>query len=156
MNLVPEWAPNIHPLLVHFPIAWWIGAVLVDLIALMLPRAAWAATTASVLYPAGAVSAAAAFLTGRQAAATVHMSGMAHPLVMEHWNWALGTTAGFALVAVLRVWLQIARPQSARWGRTALAVAALVALAGLVETGQRGARLVFEQGVGVAAPRPGR
>ena len=25
MNLVPDWAPNIHPLLVHFPIAFLFG-----------------------------------------------------------------------------------------------------------------------------------
>ena len=156
MNLVPDWAPNIHPLVVHFPIAWWIGAVVVDLIALMLPRAAWASTTASVLYPAGALSAAAAFLTGRQAAATVHLTGMAHPLVLQHWNWALVTTVGFALVALIRVWIQLTRPQSGRRVRAALAVVALAALASLFETGERGARLVFEHGVGVTAPRTDR
>jgi uncharacterized membrane protein len=156
MNLVPDWAPNIHPLLVHFPIAWWIGAVLFDLIGLMLPRAIWASTTASVLYPAGALSAAATFLTGRQAAAAVHIPGMAHPVVLEHWNWALGTTAGFALIALARVWLELARPQSARSGRKVLAVVALAALVALFETGERGARLVFEYGVGVAAPRADR
>jgi uncharacterized membrane protein len=153
INLLPDWAPNIHPLIVHFPIAWWIAAVLVDLIALVLPRAAWANTTASALYPAGAVSAAVAYLTGRQAAATVHTPGMAHPIVLEHWNWALVTTIGFALIAGLRLWVTFKRPQSPRWVRTALAVAALAALASLLETGQRGARLVFEHGVGVTTPQ---
>jgi uncharacterized membrane protein len=156
MNLVPDWAPNIHPLLVHFPIGWWIGAVLVDLIAVMLPRAAWASTTASVLYPAGALAATAAFLTGRQAAATVHMSGMAHSVVLQHWNWALVTTIGFALVALIRVWIQVRRPQSGRRTRIALAAIALAVLASLFETGERGARLVFEHGVGVTAPRTDR
>ena len=110
MSLLPDWAPNIHPLVVHFPIAWWIAAVIVDLIALMLPRAAWANTTASTLYPAGAVSAAVAYFTGRQAAATVFTPGMAHPIVLEHWNWALVTTIGFALIAVLRIWVSVRPP----------------------------------------------
>jgi uncharacterized membrane protein len=153
MNLLPDWAPNIHPLLVHFPIAWWIGAVLVDLIALTVPRAAWAETTASILYPAGAASAALTYFTGRQAAATVHLPGMAHPLVLDHWNWALATTVGFAVVAGVRVWLRIAHPTSPRWVRTAIAAAALAMLISLFETAERGARLVFEQGIGTAGPR---
>ena len=152
MTMIPDWAPNIHPLIVHFPIAWWIAAVLVDLIALTLPRAAWATTTASTLYPAGAVSAVAAYLTGRQAAATVHTPGMAHPIVTEHWNWALATTIAFVFIAVLRVWVTVKRPEQPRWMRTALAAAALAALASLFETGDRGARLVYEHGVGVAVP----
>jgi uncharacterized membrane protein len=151
-NLLPDWAPNIHPLVVHFPIGWWIAAVIVDLIALMLPRAAWANTTASTLYPAGAVSAAVAYLTGRQAAATVLTPGMAHAIVLQHWNWALVTTIGFGLIAVLRLWVGFMRPHPPRWIRTALAVAALAALASLFETGERGARLVFEHGVGVSTP----
>jgi uncharacterized membrane protein len=156
MSLLPDWAPNFHPLFVHLPIAWWIGAVVVDLIALVLRRAAWADTTAAVLYPAGALSAAAAYLTGRQAAATVHITGMAHPLVQQHWNWALATTIAFAVVALVRLWVRVVRPQSSGWVRVALAVAALGALVVLFETGDRGARLVFEHGVGVAAPRTDR
>ncbi len=152
MSLLPDWAPNIHPLVVHFPIAWWVAAVIVDLVALLLPRAAWANATASTLYPAGAVSAVMAYFTGRQAAATVFTPGMAHPIVLEHWNWALATTVGFALIALLRLWVSVSRPHPPRWIRTALAVAALAALASLFETGERGARLVFEHGVGVSAP----
>lgn len=152
MNVTPDWAPNIHPLVVHFPIAWWIAAVVVDLIALMLPKAVWANTTASALYPAGAVSAALAYFTGREAAATVMTPGMAHPIIMEHWNWALATTLAFAAIALIRFSVLFRRPQPPRWVRTALAVAALAALVSLFETGERGARLVFEHGVGVAMP----
>jgi uncharacterized membrane protein len=105
------------------------------------------------LYPAGALSAAVTYFTGRQAAATVHIPGMAHPIVQQHWNWALATTTAFVLVALLRLFVQFANPRSSRWIRIALVVAALVALASLFETGERGARLVFEYGVGAAAPR---
>ncbi|MGH9383715.1 MAG: DUF2231 domain-containing protein [Vicinamibacterales bacterium] len=152
MSVLPDWAPNIHPLIVHFPIGWWIAAVIVDVVALMLPRAAWANTTASVLYPAGAVSAAVTYLSGRQAAATVLIPGMAHPIVLLHWNWALVTTLGFAVIAMIRLWVWSKRPQPPRWVRAALAAAALAALASLFHTGELGARLVFEHGVGVTSP----
>ena len=148
--LLPDWAPNLHPLVVHFPIAWWVAAVMVDLVALALPRAAWADTVASFLYPAGVVSAMVAYFTGRQAAATVLIPGMAHPIVQEHWNWALATTISFAIVALARLWARFRRPQPQRGIRTALVAAACVALVCLFETGERGARLVYERGVGVS------
>lgn len=154
--LLPEWAPNVHPMIVHFPIAWWIAAVLVDLIAVMAPKAAWANTTASTLYPAGAIAATVTYLTGRRAAMAVLTPGMAYPIVLEHWNWALATTVGFWVVALLRLMLNLKHPRPPRSIRIALAVAALAALAALFETGERGARLVFEHGVGVAAPRSDR
>jgi uncharacterized membrane protein len=40
MNLVPEWAPNVHPLVVHFPIALVIAAALADALALAVRRRA--------------------------------------------------------------------------------------------------------------------
>jgi uncharacterized membrane protein len=152
MTLLPDWAPNVHPLVIHFPIAWWIAAVLVDLVALAIPRAAWADTVASCLYPAGAVSAVAAYVTGRQAAATVLMPGMALPIVQQHENWALATTLAFAIVTLFRLWARFWRPQPQRAIRTALVGAALVALVCLFQTGERGARLVYERGVGVSVP----
>jgi uncharacterized membrane protein len=152
MTFLPPWAPNIHPLLVHFPIAWWIAAVIVDVVAFVLPRAAWANTTASVMYPAAAVSAVVTYFTGRHAASVVLTPGMAHPVVLLHWNWALVTTVGFAVIALLRAWAQFARPRPPDWVRPALIVAALAALAGLFQTGELGARLVYEHGVGVSLP----
>ena len=34
MDIMPEWAPNVHPMLVHFPIALLCTAVLLDAVAL--------------------------------------------------------------------------------------------------------------------------
>lgn len=153
MSLLPYWAPNLHPLVVHFPIAWWIAAVVVDLAALAFPRARWADTVATVLYPAGSVSAVAAYLTGRQASTTALIPGMAYPLVHQHSNWALATSVTFAVVALVRIWASVRQPQPPRAIRAALVGAALVALALLFQTGERGGRLVFEHGVGVSVPR---
>jgi uncharacterized membrane protein len=44
MNLVPDWAPNIHPLLVHFPIALLYAAIAVDLVGFACQPSASAGT----------------------------------------------------------------------------------------------------------------
>src|SRR5688572_25382928 len=150
--LVPPWAPNLHPLLVHFPIAWLTAALMLDLISLVLPRTAWAETMAGVLYPTGAVSAWVTYLSGRQAAATVLTPGMAHALVLEHWNWALATTFCFTGVAAVRLVFIVRRKTPPFWTRAAVTAAALAGMLLLFQTGERGARLVYEYGVGVGIP----
>ncbi len=150
--LLPAWAPNLHPIVVHFPIAWLTAALIVDLIALVLPRTAWAETMASVLYPTGAVSAWVTYLSGRQAAATVLTPGMAHALVLDHWNWALATTICFTGVAAVRLVFMYRRTNPSFWTRAALTAAALAGMLLLFQTGERGARLVYEYGVGVSIP----
>jgi uncharacterized membrane protein len=152
MTLLADWAPAVHPLIVHFPIGWWVAAVLVDLYSLAFPRAAWADLGGAFLYPAAAAAALAAYLSGRQAAALALVPGMAHPIVQQHWNWALATTIAFGAVALSRVWSRTRGHSPRSAVRLALFGAALIALALLVQTGHRGARLVFEQGVGVAVP----
>jgi uncharacterized membrane protein len=159
MTLVPDWAPNVHPMVVHFPIAWLIAAILLDFVSLALPRPSWAATIATFLYPIGAVSAVVTYLTGRQAAATVLTPGMAHVIIQQHWNWALGTTLFFsALSAVRLTFFFLHRPPSYP-ARTAFAGAALGGLILLFYTGELGARLVYQYGVGVSGtwlPAPAR
>ena len=150
--LVPAWAPNLHPLVVHFPIAWLTAALIVDVISLVLPRTAWAETMAGVLYPTGAVSAWVTYLSGRQAAATVLTPGMSHALVLEHWNWALATTICFTGVAAVRLVFIVWRKTPPFWTRAALTAAALAGMLLLFQTGERGARLVYEYGVGVSIP----
>lgn len=149
MNILPDWAPNLHPLIVHFPIAWLIAAVVVDLASLVLPRATWAETTATCLYTAGAVAALAAYLSGRQAAAGVLTPGMAHPVVLDHWNWALATTLYFTAVATVRLVLTLRGPPPRLWTRAGVAAAGLAGMLLLFHTADRGARLVYEQGLGV-------
>ncbi len=150
--LVPPWAPNLHPLVVHFPIAWLTAALILDLISLALHRTAWAETMADVLYPTGAASAWVTYLSGRQDAATVRTPGMAHALVLDHWNWALATTICFTVVAAVRLVFIIRRKTPSYWTRAALTAAALAGMLLLFQTGERGARLVYEYGVGVAVP----
>lgn len=146
---LPDWAPNLHPLIVHFPIAWLIAALVADLVSLVLPRAVWAQTTAACLYPAGALSAWAAYVTGRQAAAGVLIPGMAQPIMLDHWNWALATTIYFTALAALRLALTLSRRRVWFWMRAGTVGVALGGLLLLLHTGEQGARLVYQHGVGV-------
>jgi uncharacterized membrane protein len=151
-NLLPAWAPNLHPIVVHFPIAWLTAALVVDLVTIAVPRATWAETMAAILYPTGALSAWVAYLSGRRGAADVLIPGMAHSLVLEHWNWALATTVCFTAVAVGRLTFILLRRPAPFWARTTLTFGAVVGMLLLFQTGERGARLVYEYGVGVSIP----
>jgi uncharacterized membrane protein len=151
MNLLPDWAPNIHPLLVHFPIALLCAAIAVDLVGF----ACWCnkplRQAATLLYVLGAVGAIAAYLTGHAASQSIWLPGMAEPVLKEHWDWAWRTVWFFQVVTVVRlVLLRPARREPTTALVAALALVGLVGLGLLFETGDRGGRLVYQHGVGTA------
>ena len=67
MWLVPAWAPNLHPLIVHFPIALLAAAGAVDLADLLLRGREPVRNAATWLYVAGAATAVAAYFSGVEA-----------------------------------------------------------------------------------------
>ena len=144
--------PNIHPLLVHFPIALLVTAVVADVVALVARGHLLLRHLATGLYVAGTVMLVASYFTGQSAAETVRMPGMAHAVLNEHWTWALRTTVYFGGVALGRLCL-IPTPRVWR-GRLsqALVVAGVLGLGLLVQTAELGGLMVYTHGVGVAAP----
>ena len=151
MNLVPDWAPNIHPLLVHFPIALLSAAVALDLVGC----ACWCnkplRQAATLLYGLGTVGAIATYLSGRAASQSIWLPGMAQPILKEHWDWALRTIWFFPIVTAVRlVLLRPSRREPAVALVVALALVGLVGIGLLLETGDRGGRLVYQHGVGTA------
>lgn len=92
MSLTPDWAPNIHPLIVHFPIAFLVMATLADLAGVILKGRKSVRDFATLLYAAGAVGTVMAYMTGRNAGDTVLLPAMATVLVDEHSDWAFRTT----------------------------------------------------------------
>ena len=150
MQLIPEWASNVHPLLVHFPIALSFAAALADTAALVTRRRALRLGAAG-LYSLAALGVLAAFLTGRQAADTVEVPAQAVSTLTTHVDLALYTVWALGLYVLLRIGLAV-------WdqcGRLAVHLpAALLGIGGVVlvwQTAEHGAELVFAHGIGVRA-----
>ncbi len=150
MTLTPDWAPNIHPIIVHFPIALLVAGLIVDLVSLFMRRRAAVRDTATWLYCAGAATAILAYFTGRSGADAMLLSAQVTPLVGEHSDWAFRTTWFFAFYASARLAVSYILPPKP----LVLGGAFVLGLAGvgmLFETAEHGALLVYQHGLGVAA-----
>lgn len=148
MELIPEWAPNVHPIIVHFPIGILLVAAFLDLLNFSLPDEWWDDLKSTILYGIGAVSAIAAYYTGSWAADSIFLPSGAQTVLNNHADWALWTVWFFGLYALLRIafhWLDIMEKKSLRY------VAFITVLPGLFllyETGEHGAKMVFGYGTG--------
>lgn len=146
--MIPDWIPNIHPFVVHFPIALLIVAVLFDLARLGFKKQSWLHQTVITLYTTGTVGLLAAFLSGRQAVETVSVTGSAVPVVTSHEDWALYTLIFFGIYTAIRLgawWKELEKG----WLMPALILPALIGVGMLWHTGELGAKLVYKHGVAV-------
>lgn len=151
MDILPDWAPGLHPMVVHFPIVLLIAAVLLDGVTL-LRRQVELRTVVLVTYVLGAIAALAGFLTGRQAADSVLLEGAANTALTDHADQATVLLWFYGVYAVVRIVLHYWDPKATqRWVWIAMFIVGASGLYLVVETGTRGARLVFEHGVGVEA-----
>ena len=134
-----NWAPNVLPLLVHFPIALiFVGAVAVVVWA-AIPRTFW--YRVSVLaFAAGGVSAIAAYLTGEAAEDAAEDVPIVEELVHLHEDLAIYTLAATILTLVALIVTQpkvLSGPGASdrvpavgvRWAVAAVALAAAVLVA---------------------------
>lgn len=143
----------LHPLLVHLPIGLLVSAVILDLAVLGAAPRATARQVATGLYLAGAAFLVVTYFTGRADAEALRVPGLAHELIDAHWNWALRTTVYLGVFAAGRVALVRSGRLVTRVHWLPVVGAGLVGIALLFQTAEYGGRLVYQHGVGVAAPR---
>jgi len=146
--MLPDWIPNIHPFVVHFPIALLVVAVLFDLARLWFTKQSWLHNTVITLYTTGTIGLIAAFLSGRQAVETVSVTGNAVPVVTSHEDWALYTLIFFGIFTACRLWTWWKDIEKG-WLLPALIAPALIGTGMLWYTGELGAKLVYKHGVAV-------
>ena len=146
--MLPDWIPNIHPFVVHFPIALLVIAVLFDLARLWFREQSWLQNAVIALYTTGTVGLIAAFWSGRQAVDTVSVTGDAVPVVTSHEDWALYTLIFFGIFTAIRLWTWWKELEKG-WVLPALIVPALIGTGMLWYTGEQGAKLVYKHGVAV-------
>jgi len=142
---------NIHPLLVHFPIAFLYGAVLLYFLASISGSEGlkWTALWMLVL---GALGAAASVASGLYAAPGLMVSvSVRHELLRHHKHLMV---AASVVTGVLTVWALLTRPMPAR-GRYVF-LAGLIAVMGLITAGaDLGGEMVYGYNAGGSAcPQP--
>ncbi len=151
MVLLPDWAPSIHPMIIHFPIVLLMVALLTDLLGIVLKKTSWLPTAASLLYILGALSLVAAYITGREAGDAAVIPSFAHSTLSEHADLALYTLWYFGLYGIMRLALFFVQFKARPAIPIILAVVSAIGIGILFQTAERGAELVYRHGVGVRA-----
>lgn len=149
--MLPEWAPNVHPLIVHFPIAILIIAFILDALAYLLPQKWWSNHTTATLYVVGALAAILTYFSGEWAADTVNVSGQAEAVLSHHADWAMYTVWFYGFYAFFRFSLTYMRDMFDRRLHIFFFALSFVGLFLLYETAEHGGELVYGHGVGVEA-----
>jgi len=135
---------NIHPLVVHFPIAFLIGAALFYGASWVFRKDALA-VTALFLLAAGAVCAGIAAGTGLYAEEGVMISRSVRENLLEHHERLMLVT--FGLSVILTLWAVIARPFPKK-GRSLFLLFFLVLLVVMTLGADYGARMVYDYNAG--------
>jgi uncharacterized membrane protein len=147
MSLIPEWAPNIHPLLIHFPIGILLLAIFMNAVSFFISEEFWDELKTSLLYVLGTISTVVAYYTGTWAADQVFLPAEAQGVLNEHAGWAEWTLWFFVGYMILRLILHGVHLMHQQQIRALLLFLALPGLFFLYETGEYGGKMVYGYGV---------
>ena len=150
MNLIlPEWMPNIHPLIIHFPISLLLLAVLVHLSALVIWKLPWLRTATLVASILGFLTLILTYLSGRQAADSVSLPTVAINTLSKHADLALWTLVYFGVLTILHLGIKFLKIYDKKSISIVLFVLGLFGFALVIQTADLGGQLVYKYGVGV-------
>ena len=146
--------PNLHPLLVHYPVAFFTVAIAFDFLCLLFRRQTWLDRTTIVTYLVGAMGVVATYFAGEQAAdSLVGVPPKVEPLIAEHSDWGLYTLLFFLVFVSFRVFVYWRERNSSEIKISPLRLLAIVAaIAGqwiLFQAADRGGALVYQHGMAV-------
>lgn len=145
---LPEWMPNVHPMLVHFPIALLVFAVLVSITTFFVPATRWDESKTTVLYTVGAVSAGITYYSGTLAAETVFLSAEAQSVLSQHANWAKYLVWYVMLYALMRIVFHWVDLFASKMYRYVALIGAFPLLFLVYEAAEYGGKLVYGYGAG--------
>lgn len=148
MELIPVWAPNIHPLLVHFPIGIITLAALMNLFSLFLHKEWWDEKKNTIVYVIGLLSAIGVYYSGKSAADSVFLPTEAQTVLNNHADWALWLVWFFVAYAIIRIGLHYFKLFEKTVTKYLAFLAVLPGLFLLYETGEHGAEMVFGYSAG--------
>jgi uncharacterized membrane protein len=140
---------NLHPLIVHYPVAFLTGATGIYLIAWIGRREAWA-WTALWMLGLGTLSAAASVLTGLRAGDGVMLAWSVRDHILQHHKHYMLLVFGLSLG--LTGWALVARPLPRR-GRTGFVVLMVVMAALIAKGADYGGWMVYGYNAG-GSPQP--
>jgi uncharacterized membrane protein len=146
-----EFLAEFHPRIIHFPIAFLLGYVLLETIGIVFKKNFFSKAAHLCLF-FGVLGAVAAVLSGKQAEAVAEMweeRGAIIPFgaMLEHENWATITLWYFVGVLVLRTFV-VLRKKFVGLIMYGFLVLAIVGAYFVYETGDHGGKLVYKHGVG--------
>jgi len=151
-SLLPDWAPNVHPMLVHFPIAIFITGWLLDFVRLLLNKE-WLHRSVTILYVLAAIFASITYLTGKQAIDIVSVPMRAELTASHHSDWGMYTLIYFGLYAGVRLFLFWKKLDRKRAVAIMLVCGGLAGAAVITKTADLGGKLVYKYGVGIQKPK---
>src|SRR5215471_9516312 len=141
---------NIHPLIVHFPIAFLTASVPIYLLAWTLRRE-MLESVGLWLLSLGTLGAAAAVYTGWVGSEGVMIAPSVREHILEYHKWLM--LGVFGLSTVLTGWALLARPMP-RKGRTLFVIGLMVMALVLAKGADYGGWMVFGYNAGGSLPQP--
>jgi len=148
MELLPDWAPGIHPLIIHFPVALLSLAVGLTVLAIFY-NPQWITKSTLGLYVLGTLGALASYISGKDAADSIGLNLKAEVAIGTHSDWALYTLIYFGVITAIYYGVVFIFKKESLIFRVTLAVLAIAGFFILSQTAEYGGRLVFEYGLGV-------
>ena len=138
--------PNIHPLVIHFPIVLLLGAVFFEFLGHIFGND-YVKKTAKVTLLFGTLSLAVAVLTGWLAHQTVPHSEHSYPVIETHQLLGFLALGGFSGAALFK-FILVPKYKSC-WIYRIYLLLSLASIVALILGAHYGGKLVYEYGVGV-------